>query len=279
MGDLSDKYNLATPLQKAAAFLAILCAITAWIMILCWAYKSDTGERFMGGLNLGELLFNWHPVLMTSGFLLCFTISITSFRLIPLSKVKIVKPLHGILHFLAVVCICLGLAAVFQSNNIKSKNSAHIYYPNLFSLHSFIGLGAIILYFQNFLLGIISYGMPNMVSLPTKVMYMPIHAFLGMFAFITACCAILTGIMELNAESACDYGITTNEPDTNPAENYHKMPNGCVISNGAGVLVLVVLFCVVFTLQNYPKPKLSDASDAEVGGIRMTDSSRNTDDA
>eukprot|EP01031_Cornospumella_fuschlensis_P040010 gene40010-48747_t len=78
----SKLFRRADSLQKASAWMAIICAAVALILIIIWAYGTDTDEIYLGGLNLGTMMANWHPVLMTAGMLLCGVASMMTYRVI-----------------------------------------------------------------------------------------------------------------------------------------------------------------------------------------------------
>ena len=73
----------------------------------------DDDESFLGGLNTNELLFNWHPVLMVTGLIFCSITALVSFKVIPMDH-DTKKYVHASLHTVAVICIVLGITAVFQ---------------------------------------------------------------------------------------------------------------------------------------------------------------------
>lgn len=77
--------------------------------------KLDDDDSYLGGLNTNELLFNWHPVLMVTGLILCSITSLVSFKVIPLPHL-LKKYIHASLHSIAVLSIILGLLAVFQGS-------------------------------------------------------------------------------------------------------------------------------------------------------------------
>lgn len=75
--------------------------------------NSDTDDSYLGGLNTTDLLFNWHPVLMVAGMILCLTSAVVSYRILPLTH-NSSKYIHSALHTLAVICIILGISAVVE---------------------------------------------------------------------------------------------------------------------------------------------------------------------
>ena len=247
---LDESYNVpsklsekATSSQKIAGLLAIICSIVAIILTTIFAHGSSISDNYLGGLNWNEFIFNWHPVLMVTGMLFCSLTAILSYRIFPMTKL-VTKTMHVVLHSAAVICVCTGLAAVVIGNNYPSKNVDGVYYSNLCSLHSFIGLGALILYFQNYVFGFLHYIAPMALSL--RKAYMPSHVFLGSFALFCSFAAALTGIMELTTEDKCGYNVTS--PDYNPAKHYHELTGGCLTMNGAGVMILLTAFFAAFAL-------------------------------
>lgn len=181
-----------------AAVLAKIFAVIAVIMVVSWAQGKDTDELYLGGLDWNDkaLVFNWHPVLMIVGLLGCFGWGITSFRNDFLSK-PINKGLHVFFYVTAVVCFGLGLKAVWLSHDDTPDGS---YKANLYSIHSWLGLAAVMLFGQNFLLGLLHFANPTL-AVEIKQNYMPNHVFLGILTFVTAVMAMETG--ELSGIIVC----------------------------------------------------------------------------
>jgi hypothetical protein len=71
-------------------------------------------------------------------------------------------------------------------------------------LHSFVGLAAILLYFQNFFLGLVVYALP-VFETPVRRLYKPNHVLFGIISLFFAMSAIVTGATELFAENGCGY--------------------------------------------------------------------------
>lgn len=124
---------------------------------------------------------------MIAGLGFSFTWGLTSFRN-PLFSKPINKGLHAIFYILAIVCFSVGLKAVWKSHDQDPK----AYKANLYSLHSWIGLIAVLLFGQNFLLGIFHFLVPS-TPVENRQSYMPYHIFFGAFSFVTSIVAIETG--------------------------------------------------------------------------------------
>eukprot|EP01038_Epipyxis_sp_PR26KG_P012001 gene12001-16068_t len=243
----------STSLQRIFAKLAILTATLAVLFIIVWMSGTNYDESYLGGLNWKELIFNWHPILMVGGLIFCSVNALVSYRILPFTHI-FNKSVHVMWHTAGVVCFSTGLAAVVIGNNYPNYNQEGSYYSNLNSLHSFLGLTAIILYGQNYCLGFLFFLVPN-ISEKFKIIYKSNHIFLGLFALIAAALAAETGIMELTTELGCGYTITAGAgndthvvPDINPASHYHLLTTGCKVANGAGVFILLTVFFALYSL-------------------------------
>jgi hypothetical protein len=215
------------------------------VLLIAWV-KNPQSHAGLGGYNARELIFNYHPTLMYSAFILGSFSAAMSYRILPFAK-YITKSIHATLHTAAIICIALGITAVVSANNYKSHSETNSFSANLFSLHSFIGLGAVGVYVMNYLFGVIHY-VPSvkLVSVHLRRNYMPYHVFFGTFALVAAAIAVQTGITELTTQLGCEY--TVNSPDTNPANEYHRLQYGCRLANGVGIAVYLALFTLFFAL-------------------------------
>lgn len=246
--DLSKTYDKVTTFQRVCGILSVACAILAVILVSTWMGGTDMNKAYLGGFNYHSLIFNYHPVCMVSGLILCATCSLLSYRVIPLPKIW-TKRIHALLHTVSMALIVVGLTTVVVGNNYTNKNSYHMYYPNFFSLHSFLGLGAIFIYSQNYFLGIWHFlSSTKWVPSSMRKSYMPYHIYLGSAALAISALAVESGIMELFTELGCSYSVTS--PDLDPASNYHKLHAGCKIANGVGVLVALSVVLTFFALSN-----------------------------
>jgi len=59
---------LQKPYVPHAIMIVHVMVVLSVLLVFVWADHEDTSEKYLGGLNLGSKLFNWHPVLMTWGF-------------------------------------------------------------------------------------------------------------------------------------------------------------------------------------------------------------------
>ena len=242
------KQKPSTTLQIYAGWIAVLGSIVALILIQTYAIRESNDDQdgyFLGGLNWKTLIFNYHPVLMTTGFIFCGMNAILTFRLLPIGKLYS-KTLHGALHLCGVTCISLGIVAVylgqFKKNNIYNTN-----FPNFWSLHSYVGLFAIILYFQNFICGVLCFAL-DVVSIKFKKMYVQNHLFFGIVSLIVAVAAIVSGIIDLEGG---EYGICPY--DAEAGDTYKDTPAGCKYLDAFGMVVVVTLLFFLYAVLDFPQ--------------------------
>jgi cytochrome b-561 len=246
----SKLYEETTPLQRASAVVSIVSVIVGLILLVTWS-NTQSKDSGLGGYNWDRLIFTYHPTFMYSALVLGSFSAIVSYRVLPFTK-YVTKSIHGLLHTGAIVSIILGLSCVIMGNNDESKNDSNGFYANLFSLHSFIGLGAVIVYFLNYMFGLIHF-VPSLEVIPgdLRKAYMPYHVFFGTFAVVASAMAVETGIMEAFVEVGCGYSV--DSADINPAEHYHRLNYGCKLANGVGVLVYLALFTLLYAIYRFEK--------------------------
>lgn len=243
-GDEEPLVKPVAPPQKVAIFIGYILCIAAFICAVMWSNSHNKNDKYLGGLNWEDKVFNWHVVCMV-GYVVASAIALMIYRWLPLGK-PMNKALHVVFHTIALASLIIGVVAVFKSHNTKVATGGG-YFANLYSLHSWLGLATIVCAGQNYILGLFHFLFPAL-SHELKKSYLPSHVFLGMFAFVAAVITAETGIMQKNVFIGCTY--TVDEKDTNPAEHYDDIPEGCRLSNGIGLLILSTALCVLYGLQN-----------------------------
>lgn len=263
----SPLFDKTTAMQRAAGYAAVGLAALAVLFVTDMMKGKNLSEGYLGGLDFKKLLFNYHPIFMTVGLVLFSFSAILSYRVLPLAK-AITKPLHAFFHFCAISFVIMGMTCVLVGNNYPAYNSDGVYYANFFSLHSFIGLGAVLVFAQNYLLGFYHYLLPeSTVSVEQRKGYMPYHVFFGFLATTLSVLAVETGLMKLTTESdVCSYEVT--KADTNPAANYHKLPSGCKSGNAAGVLVMAATALFLFATYDFSRFQPRRANSADEGLLK-----------
>ncbi|KAJ1387831.1 Cytochrome b561/ferric reductase transmembrane [Sesbania bispinosa] len=168
-----------------ASILAHLFGVLAIILLLVWLlhyrdgidYDSDNGSR----------VFNVHPLMMYLGFIFLAGEAMMAFLTIP-SERQMRKFVHMTLHLIAIILGIVGLCAVF-----KFHSMAHI--ANVYSLHSWIGIGTFCLFGLQWIFGLITFMVPGAQG-PTRARVLPWHKAGGRALLFMAICDAETGLME-----------------------------------------------------------------------------------
>ena len=143
MGELVDQ---CTTSQKVAGILSMILSAIVMVLGFWWGSHNNSGKSgWLGGFNDCTL----HAVLMLFGMCFAYTQAITSYRVYHYFGHTFAKIIHGFWH---TVCIAMVATALYYI--IKFHNDQK--WGHLSSMHSWLGLFLICIYFQNWLLVIIS---------------------------------------------------------------------------------------------------------------------------
>jgi hypothetical protein len=177
-----------------------LMVVSLILGVFVWADNEDTDAKYLGGLNLGDKLFNWHPVFMTWGAS-CLLEGALAYRSLRFYSHRRKKLVHGLWNGAGCLLLCAGLWAVF-----RYKHQTHL--ASLYSTHSWLGIFTATLVFAQFALGLGTYALPGVPLLAKQHVY-PVHASLGLASTVFAACAVLSGIDHENTLLGCAYSVRT----------------------------------------------------------------------
>ncbi|KAL3521529.1 hypothetical protein ACH5RR_019678 [Cinchona calisaya] len=167
------------------AVVAQVLGIAGIILVLIWCI------RFRGGLaweaTNKSLIFNIHPVLMLLGLIVIGGEAIITYKTLPLKK-EVKKLIHLILHAIALVLGIIGIYTAFKYHN--ESNIA-----NLYSLHSWLGIGIIVLYGIQWIYGFLVFFYPGGSS-EIRRESLPWHVVFGLFVYILAVANAALGYLE-----------------------------------------------------------------------------------
>lgn len=119
-----------------------------------------------------------------------FDLGILVYRLLRNEPKKKLKWLHAVMMMTALLLASIGLKAVFDSHNLAERPI-----DNLYTLHSWIGLSAVICFALQWLFGFVSFLFPG-VRHSLRASYMPLHVYGGLMIFGLATAAALMGLLE-----------------------------------------------------------------------------------
>lgn len=205
----------------------ILYLITQMVGITIVVLVSSWIGVHLGGLGWTQpsIQFNWHPLLMSLGMIFLYGNSILVYRGFRYARKKPLKITHATIHGLAFLFTVVALIAVFDSHNLANPPI-----PNMYSLHSWVGMAAVVLFALQYVFGFVSYLFPG-VREHMRATYMPVHVFFGIVGFILAIAASLLGLSEKAFFSI---------------KNYSDLPAPAVLVNMIGLLLMVYGGLVVF---------------------------------
>lgn len=222
-------------------FLSLLLCLA--LGLACLSLVSVWSSHFRGGFawDRTERQFNWHPVLMTTGLVVLYGYSSVVYR-VPLTWGHSKQPwklLHSVLMLLALLLSVVGLCAVFQVHN-----QSHI--PNLYSLHSWIGLSTVILFALQWVAGFAGFLLP-WSPLSFRKLLKPLHVWLGGSILTLSIAACISGINEKL------FFVLKGD---NHTASYSKLPPEALLANFLGVLIVAFGLTVlrILTNRNWQRP-------------------------
>ncbi|TKY45168.1 Transmembrane ascorbate ferrireductase 1 [Spatholobus suberectus] len=166
-------------------FAVHLLGIAGVVMVLVW------NIYFRGGLawnssNKG-LIFNIHPVLLLIGLIIIGGEAIISYKSLSLKK-EIKKLIHLVLHAVALILGIIGIYTAFKFHNESGID-------NLYSLHSWLGIGVIVLYGIQWIFGFVMFFYPGGSS-SLRSNTLPWHVLFGLFVYVLAVGTASLGFLE-----------------------------------------------------------------------------------
>ncbi|XP_072331776.1 plasma membrane ascorbate-dependent reductase CYBRD1 [Scyliorhinus torazame] len=219
-----EKFRQFVVFLGAAALLGSLSVVIVVIWVLHWR----------GGLawDYGLLEFNWHPVLSTTGLIFINGFGIIIYRLPWTWNIRkpLMKYIHAGMNIVTFVLMVISLLAVFDFHNSKKI-------PNMYSLHSWIGLAAVIMHALQLLLGLCTFLLP---CTPTfiRTFYMSFHVGVGLFIFGMSVTAAEMGITE-----KLIFSLRSGSNTTLP---YSQSPPEAILVNTLGVFILLFGGCILW---------------------------------
>ncbi|NXI65648.1 CYAC3 protein, partial [Anseranas semipalmata] len=206
------------------------CAFLGGLGLVCVAFVSAWCQHWRGGFAWDGTtrMFNWHPVLMVTGMVVLYGAAALVYRLPPAWRGPKLpwKILHGTLTLTAFALAVVGLLAVFGFHNASKT-------PNMYSLHSWLGLATVLLFSCQWLAGFGAFLLPY--SPPwLRALYKPLHVFFGSTILMLSVASCVSGINEKLFFSLKNGTATTP---------YNRLPAEAVFANTLGLLI--VLFGVL----------------------------------
>ncbi|KAM4032713.1 transmembrane ascorbate-dependent reductase CYB561 [Anomaloglossus baeobatrachus] len=207
--------------------VAVLAVTGAWL------------SQYRGGFSWdGPEQFNVHPLCMVLGMVFLCGDALLVFRVFRHETKRATKILHGTLHILALIISLVGIIAVFQFH--KKKNI-----PDMYSLHSWLGITTFSLYILQWILGFIMFFLPG-VGFALRSRFKPFHVFLGLSLLVSTIATCLLGLTEKMLFALPD--------------DYSKLPSEGVLANSLGLLLVVfgLVIAYILTRDEWRRPPLPE---------------------
>ncbi|XP_012671334.1 lysosomal membrane ascorbate-dependent ferrireductase CYB561A3 [Clupea harengus] len=215
------------------SYLLCLC-----LGVLCVVFVSFWNAQWRGGFawdGTGKQ-FNWHPVFMVTGLVVLYGNAAVLYR-VPLTWGQNKTPwklVHAGTLLLALILSVLGLCAVFDFHNAQNT-------PNVYSLHSWIGICTVALFTSQWVVGFAAFLLPwSPVEL--RKLIKPTHVWMGAIILVLSIISCISGINE-----KLFFSLKGNVNGTQP---YAKLPSEALFANSLGVLIVVFGLVVLYILSN-----------------------------
>lgn len=170
---------------RPVTWVVHMLGLAAIVLVLVWCIY------FRGGLAWEATnkshIFNLHPVLMLIGFIFIASEAILAYKVLPGDR-EYKKKVHFSLHLLA-----LGLGIIGIYTAFKYHNESGI--VNLYSWHSWLGLGTICLFGIQWLVGFFVFFFPGAPD-HIKAAILPWHVFSGVLIYLFAIATAELGFLE-----------------------------------------------------------------------------------
>ncbi|KAM9823103.1 lysosomal membrane ascorbate-dependent ferrireductase CYB561A3 isoform X1 [Syngnathus typhle] len=214
-------------------FLSLGLGLACVVCVCLWNSQWRGGFAWDGSSRQ----FNWHPVLMVTGMLVLYGNGAVLYR-VPLNWGANKRPrklLHAALMLIAVILSVIGLCAVFGNHNASKI-------PNLYSLHSWIGITTAALFATQWAAGMAVFLFPWCPGSLRKLLK-PQHVWMG-GGLMTLCIA------------ACISGINEKlffvlKGNTNGSQPYSQLPTEALLGNSLGVLIVAFGLVVLKILSTH----------------------------
>ncbi|XP_067084067.1 lysosomal membrane ascorbate-dependent ferrireductase CYB561A3 isoform X1 [Osmerus mordax] len=244
---VTDIPRMRSTVSFYVCYLLCLCLGMACVMCVCYWNAHWRGGFAWDG---SALQFNWHPVLMVTGLVVLYGNGAVLYR-VPLTWGENKLPwklLHAGVMLLALVLSVLGLCAVFGNHN-------HNHIPNLYSLHSWVGICTTALFTTQWVAGLVGFLLPCS-PMPFRKLLKPVHVWLGASILLLSIVSCISGINE-----KLFFALKANTNGTKP---YAMLPPEAVLGNSLGVLIVAFGLVVLKILSNpnwqRPEPRSNEAT-------------------
>ncbi|XP_059281484.1 probable transmembrane ascorbate ferrireductase 3 isoform X2 [Lycium ferocissimum] len=165
--------------------LAHIFGVIAMILMLVWLL------HYREGVDLDsydpDKIFNVHPLLMYLGVIFLSGEALMAYKTVRGER-EVKKSIHFLLHLAAIILGIVGIHAAFKYHDGRNLS-------DMYSFHSWIGIGTFCLYILQWIIGLCMYMLPY-ARVETRIANLPWHISGGRAIFYMTIVAALTGLMQ-----------------------------------------------------------------------------------
>jgi len=215
--------------------------ISGIVLVILMGYWTGVTRGGFAWQDNPKKEFNWHPLLMTIGLIYLYGNGMIFYRVFRDGKKKTLKLLHAAIMMGSFILMVIALKAAFDSHDLNTPNPI----PNMYSLHSWMGIIVACLFTIQWLGGFTIFLVPA-TPLRMKQLYLSIHTWFGAFIFILACATALIGITEKMLF------MTAYAPKDSPLNGFYqrKEPEGMMMNTTSLVIILFGALVVFLATNN-----------------------------
>ncbi|XP_014768447.1 transmembrane ascorbate-dependent reductase CYB561 [Octopus bimaculoides] len=201
-----------------------LLGLVLIVLLSFWLGHYRGGFAWETDLNLQ---FNYHPLFMVIGFILINAEALLSFRVFRNQQKYCIKVLHCCMQVSSLVFAIVGIKAVFDTHNLASTPI-----PNMYTLHSWLGLTTVLLFSLQVVVAFVSFMWPG-ISYNLREQLMPFHTFFGKAILVMAAISCLTGMTE-----KAFFALKSNYPTELEGKLINSM--GLVLVAFVGIVLFII---------------------------------------
>ncbi|KAM3327737.1 putative transmembrane ascorbate ferrireductase 3 [Capsicum galapagoense] len=164
---------------------AHIFGVISMILMLVWLL------RYREGVDIDSYdpikIFNVHPLLMFLGVIFLSGEALMAYKTVRGER-RVKKSAHFLLHLGAIILGIVGIHAAFKYHYRRDLR-------NMYSFHSWIGIGTFCLYILQWVIGLGMFMLPY-TRRETRLINLPWHISFGRAIFYMTIVAALTGLMQ-----------------------------------------------------------------------------------
>jgi len=205
--EAAGKSKMETPEDlRGFNLLFFVTEVLGLILVILMAVWTGNYRGGFAWSSNPKLEFNWHPLLNTIGMIYLFANSILVYRALRTIRKKTLKLIHAGIHLTVIVLTGIAFLAVLDSHNLNTPAPI----PNFYSLHSWLGITTVLIYFLQWIFGFAAFLYPGF-PMNLRGAIMPVHTFMGLLAFVLAIATCFTGLTEKAIFSVQGYSSFVGE--------------------------------------------------------------------